>query len=62
MEDRRYLKGIVQLDKDDNIISIFESSYIAAEQLGFPKKGSGIGACCMNRQKTSCGFKWKYKY
>lgn len=53
-------KKIIQLDKNNNIIQIFNSIQDAANAIGKPSCRSAIGKVCQGKQQTSCGFKWAY--
>ena len=50
---------IIQYDKDMNIIAEWSMVKIAAEKLGFNRKG--IESCIQGRRKTYKGFIWKRK-
>jgi group I intron endonuclease len=52
-------KIVLQYDKDNNFIKEWSHSGEASEVLGITREG--IGACCLDRQKTHKGFIWKYK-
>ena len=49
---------IVQLDKDMNLISIFNSSKEASELLGFCQ--GHINRCCNKKRKSHKGFIWMF--
>lgn len=50
---------IIQYDMNDNIIREWQCGNDIMKELGFNK--FGIQKCCRGKQKTSNGFKWKYK-
>lgn len=52
-------KSVVQYDKQNNIISIFESAAEAARQLSLD--ASTITKVCKGRLKTHGGYIWRYK-
>lgn len=52
-------KTIVQIDLKDNIIKIWGSSMEIERGLGIDQ--ASIIRCCKNSQKTSIGYKWKYR-
>jgi group I intron endonuclease len=54
-----HLTPVVQLDKDNNLVS--EYSTIKEASLATNTCETGIIACCRGRYKTSGGFKWMYK-
>lgn len=51
---------VAQLDKDGNIIAVFNSAKEAAQSFGRPKD-SHIGDCCKGRRKTCFGYGWRYE-
>ena len=51
---------VAQLDKDGNVIAIFNSAKEAAQSFGRPKD-SHIGDCCKGRRKTCFGYRWRYE-
>lgn len=59
-DNKRKVIGIIQLDKEDNILKIYSSVKKASEETGISK--SSIYSVCTGRQKTGGGYKWKYKY
>lgn len=52
-------KPIIQLDKNDNIIKIWESASKIEKELGI--KQPNIIAVCKGTRKSLRGFKWKYQ-
>lgn len=52
-------KRIIQLDKNDNVIKIYNSAKEAAEALN--KNANTIRAAARGAQKTAYGYKWKYE-
>lgn len=54
------IKGrkVNQYDLKDNFIKQYVSINSASKQ--FNRKGSNIRACCIGKQKTAYGYKWKY--
>lgn len=53
-------KLVCQYDLDDNFIKEYNSCREAARSIGAPYH-VGINSCCLGRQKTAYGYKWKYK-
>ena len=53
-------KSVLQYDLQGNFIKEWSSM---SEALKFTNngKGDGISGCCLGKQKTAYGFKWKYK-
>lgn len=51
---------VAQLDKDGNVIAVFNSAKEAAQSFGRPKD-SHIGDCCKGRRKTCFGYGWRYE-
>lgn len=52
-------KKILQLSLDEVLIKEWESITKASAECNIPL--SNISLCCNNKQKSSCGFKWKFK-
>lgn len=52
-------KEIIQYDKGHNIIKEWKSLTEACKNLGLHK--ASVSRVCLNKQKTSGGFIWKYK-
>ncbi len=52
-------KTVIQYDLKDNFIQEWPSVREIERQLGY--KNSGISVCCLGKQKTAYGYKWKYK-
>ena len=50
---------VAQLDKNGNVIAIFNSAKEAAQSFG-RLKDSHIGDCCKGRRKTCFGYGWRY--
>lgn len=50
---------VEQLDDDNNVLNIFESSYDAARKLNLDP--SSIIKCCKGKLKHVGGFKWRYQ-
>lgn len=59
LNESRRKKKVAQLDKDGNIIAIFNSAKEAAQFFG-QQKDSHIGDCCKGKRKTCFGYRWKY--
>lgn len=57
-EDRK--RKVQQFDKNGNFIKEYESITEAAKAIGKENCRSSISKVCLGKQKTSCGFKWKY--
>lgn len=53
-------KSVEQYDLNDNYIKTYASCREAARSINAPYH-VGINACCLGRQKTAYGYKWKYK-
>lgn len=51
-------KAVMQLDKDNNILNIFNSLAIAGKVVG--ANPSHISKVCSGKAKTAGGYKWKY--
>ena len=51
-------RKIVQFDMDGNEIKTWDSIAKASRHYGVAR--TTIGGCCAGRQKTSCGFVWRY--
>lgn len=56
-KDNKKSKTIFQM-KDNKIIATFYGSYDAQRKTGIDH--SGISACCLGKQKTAGGYKWRY--
>lgn len=52
-------KQVNQLDLEGNHIQTWSSTMEIQNILGYPN--SNISRCCLGKQKTAYGFKWKYK-
>jgi len=53
-----YRKKVAQLDKENNIIKIWDSAAQAEQQCKF--NSGNISSVCSGRLKTSGGFKWRF--
>ena len=53
-------KQVEQYDLDNNYIQTFNSCREAARSIGAPYH-VGINSCCLGKQKTAYGYKWRYK-
>lgn len=53
-------KKVQQFDLNGNFIKEFNSCREAAKNINAPYH-VGISACCIGKQKTAYGYKWKYK-
>ena len=51
-------RSVAQIDKNGNLIKIYESATIAANENGFNQ--SDICSCCKGKLKTAKGYRWKY--
>lgn len=51
-------KSIFQLDKNNNVIRVWNSTRECMLETGFDN--SNIIKCCRNKMKTAYGFKWRY--
>lgn len=51
-------KPVIQLDRDDNIICIWNSAKKAANSLSL--YAGNISKCCHGALKTTGGYKWKF--
>lgn len=58
-EPRLSTKQVIQMDKNENIIKIWNSAKDAAEYIG--GNSNTIRSSCRGVRKTAYGFKWKYK-
>ena len=54
-----YKGKVLQLDKERNLIKMWEHTTDAAKELGL--SAGGIYACLRGFTKTSGGYKWKYE-
>lgn len=54
-------KPIQQFDLDGNLLGTYPSQIHAALALGNIEYRKNISACCLNKQKTAYGFKWRFK-
>ena len=52
-------KRVLQYDLQDNFIKEWESTREIERVLNY--KNQSISACCLNKNKTSYGYKWCYK-
>ena len=57
---RGSLKEVEQYSLDGEYIQTFSSCREAARSINAPYH-VGINSCCLGRQKTAYGYKWKYK-
>lgn len=58
-KDTKQLRGVIQLDLEDNVINTFASMSIAARETGI--RQSTIGNVCRStRYHTAGGYKWQY--
>ena len=48
---------VIQLDLNDNILSVFKSMRKAERETGVSR--SSIGRCCNGERKSAGGFKWR---
>lgn len=53
-------RKVEQYDLDGNLIETFDSCREAARKIGATYH-VGISACCLGKQKTAYGYKWKYQ-
>lgn len=60
LDNGRRKQKVAQLDKDGNVIAIFNSAKEAAQFFG-RHKDSHIGDCCKGRRKTCFGYGWRYE-
>jgi hypothetical protein len=51
-------KKVIQLDLNDNVIKIWDSTREIQRELGLSQ--GNISRCCNNEYKQSYGYKWKY--
>jgi len=56
--DNTHIKKVIQLDKNNTILNIYNSATIAANVTGSIL--NKIIACCRHKRKTTNNFKWKY--
>lgn len=56
----RHKRGVLQYDKDWNLISEYDSIFSAAKTVGV-KNDSKIGEACLNKNKTCYGYRWAFK-
>ena len=55
-----HAKPIIQLDKTNNLIKIWDYIKLASNELGIHR--TDISSCCSGRLKTAGGYHWKYLY
>lgn len=55
---RKWRKPVQQIDKNGNVVAVYESANIAASELGL--QNTLISACCHGRRKTTGGFGWSF--
>ena len=57
-------KKVVKIDLKGKVLKKYKSVNAAARSLknssSFASKRSSIVSCCMKKQKTAYGYKWKY--
>jgi hypothetical protein len=53
-------KTVLQFDLNDNFIKEWDTARQACIFYN-PKDLNGVSACCLKKQKTAFGYKWKYK-
>ena len=53
-------KMIVQLDKDKNVIEVFENTNKAIKKLGRIRGSDNIKLCCDKKRKSAYGYYWRY--
>lgn len=58
-KSNNYGKNIVQLDKENNIISEYSSALEAFRKTGI--SNTSIGKVCLGQRKTAGGYIWKFK-
>jgi group I intron endonuclease len=56
--DKPNARKIIQYDLDGNFVKIWDYMKQAADTLNISY--TGIHACCKGKQKTACGFIWRY--
>lgn len=57
-ENHRLAKKVLQYDKNNKLIKVWNCISQASEELGIDQ--SGISKCCKGKLKTCGGFVWKY--
>lgn len=58
---RKNAKKVIQMDSNNNILNIFDSTWKACQFLGKNvNNSSNITQVCLNKQKFALGYKWKY--
>lgn len=50
-------KKVIQLDLNDNVLSVFESMVQAERETGVSR--NSISSCCNGKRKSAGGFKWR---
>lgn len=60
--EQRIVRGVIQYDKQGNLINVFSSIHEAAKALNIIEKHGDVGICfCLNgKRKTAYGYKWQY--
>lgn len=51
-------KSVIQMDKQNNLIKIWDSIKKASLELNINR--THIGSCCLNKRNLCGGFKWRY--
>ena len=59
MAESKGVFGILQYDKQGNLLAEYPSTMEAERQTGVPQ--SNIIACCKGRYKSAGGYVWRYK-
>ena len=54
----KLFNAVKQIDKDGNIIRIFENIKTIVKEKGF--HNTSIKECCEHKRKTAYGYRWEY--
>lgn len=57
-KDSKLRKSVIQIDKNNNILNVFESMIEAAKSTGV--NNSHISRCCLGKLKSAGGFVWRF--
>ena len=54
-------KPVQQLDLEGNVVAEFDGVNSAARFIGKPRDATAITQCCLGKNRTAYGYKWRYK-
>lgn len=58
-QTKKFGKSVLAIDKNGNVINVFNSTRLAAREMGLDS--SSIRRVCHGKNKTAGGYSWKYK-